>query len=271
MSTDLQKITDNLIVAGFGVLDGHLPVFTSSAWEDHVQAWIDAESEVTTHRWRQAAICASISVHFGEQSIKRFAESVGVHERRIYEYRAAYQLATQFAERPPNLDFTHWIVASAAPDPVAVIEEAAETSLSVRGLKKLIAERTAPPTSSTLPAIADNPQVAAAWQQFRTACHTLSHIAPITATAINYALEEVQYALEIPEQTVAERIIHCIGELGLTELDPIAQTLGEHRDRVRVWLSRMVEGGQLTSRRQEIDERAPGARGPARVYYSIAG
>lgn len=265
-------MTDNqsLIVGGFGRVDGDLPVFTSAAWEDHVQAWIDAESLVTDQRWRQAAICASVTTHYGEQSVEKFAESVGVHPRRVYEYRAVYLLASKFRERPPNLDFTHWIVASGADDPVAVIEEAAETSLSVRGLKKLIAERTAPPTSSTLPAIADNPQVAAAWQQFRAACHTLSHIAPITATAINYALEEVQYALEIPEQTVAERIIHCIGELGLTELDPIAQTLGEHRDRVRVWLSRMVESGQLTSRRQEIDERAPGARGPARVYYSIA-
>lgn len=267
--SDLVKITDSLIVAGFGLLDGDLPVFTSNQWEDHIQAWMDAEGEVTSHRWRQAAICASVAVQYGESAIAKFAESVGVAERRVYEYRAAYQLASRFSERPPNLHFSHYVVASSASDPLEVLQQAAENTLSVRQTKLLIADREAPPTSSSLPAISENPQVATAWQALRTACHSLAQVAPMAANALNYALEEVQYLLEIPEQTIAERIIHCVGELGLTELDPIAQTLGQNRDRVRVWLSRMVEAGQLTSRRQEIDERAPGARGPARIYYQV--
>lgn len=263
------SFSSELVQAGFGSLDG-LPVFTSDAWEDHVQAWIDAESLVTDQRWRQAAICASVTTHYGEQSVDKFAESVGVHPRRVYEYRAVYLLASRFRERPPNLQFSHYVVASSAEDPLAVLEAAATDSLSVRQVKRLIADRQAPPLSTALPAISDDPRVAEAWQAFRSACHKLAQVAPITAPATNYALEEVQYALEIPAQSVADRIVYAISEAGLTELDPIAQMLGEHRDRVRVWLSRMVEAGQLTARRQEIDERAPGARGPARTYYAVA-
>ena len=266
----MDSFSSELIKAGFAIMDGDLPIFTSGAWEDHIQAWHDAEGEVTSHRWRQAAICSSVAVHFGEQSIQQFAAQVGVDERRIYEYRAAYRLASQFRERPQNLHFSHYVAASGVEDAVEVLEIAAEKTLSVRETKRLIAERQAPPLDASLPAISDNPQVAEAWQWFRQACHKIATLAPITAPAVNYALEEVRYALEIPEQSVAERIIYAIDEAGLTELDPIAQILGAHRDRVRVWLSRMVEAGQLTVRRQEIDERAPGARGPARTYYAVA-
>jgi hypothetical protein len=58
-----ESISNKLIVAGFALIDQNLPVFTHSAWEDHVQAWYDAEREVTERRWQQAAICASIVTH----------------------------------------------------------------------------------------------------------------------------------------------------------------------------------------------------------------
>lgn len=269
---DLQTISQHLIHAGFGLLD-ELPVFTSGAWEDHVQAWLDAETEVTNHRWRQAAVCASVTVHFGESSIEKFAEAVGCNWRRVYEYRAAYQLATAFARisaRPENLEFSHFVVASSAPDPVAVLEEAAAESMSVRQLKRLIAEKTAPPVDSSLPAILEDPAILQAWRDWVAAGKKLAGVAPVTGKAIAYALEEVKYALELPSQSVADRIKHLIADMDLNELDPIAQTLGQHRDVVKVWLNRMVEGGDLVRREQELDERAPGARGPARIYYEVA-
>ncbi len=257
-----------LIVGGYGQLN-ELPVFTGSAWEDHVQAWIDAETAATEHRWRQAAICASVVTHYGEKSVERFAESVGVHPRRVYEYRAVYLLAQEFGVRPPNLQFSHYVVASSAEEPLEVLEAAAENSLSVRQVKRLIADRQAPPVTTSLPAIADNPQVVQAWHVYQQAGRELIRVAPITSAAILYALEEIQYALEIPEQSVADRIVYAIETQELTELDTIAQALGQDRERVRVWLSRMVEAGILSVRRQELEERTPGARGPARVYYLI--
>jgi hypothetical protein len=187
----------------------------------------------------------------------------------VYEYRAVYTLAQEFGVRPPNLQFSHYVVASSADQPLEVLEAAAENSLSVRDVKRLIADKQTPPITTSLPAIADNPAVIDAWHRYQQAGRELIRVAAVTAPAILYAFEEIQYALEIPEQTVADRIVYAISEAGLTELDPIAQMLGEHRDRVRVWLSRMVEAGTLSVRRQELDERVPGARGPARIYYSL--
>jgi hypothetical protein len=131
-------------------------------------------------------------------------------------------------------------VASSADQPLEVLEAAAENSLSVRDVKRLIADKQTPPVTTSLPAIADNPAVIEAWHRYQQAGRELIRVAAVTAPAILYALEEIQYALEIPEQTVADRIVYAISEAGLTELDPIAQMLGEHRDRVRVWLSRLV-------------------------------
>jgi hypothetical protein len=249
---------------------GELPVFNGTAWEDHVQAWIDAETVVTDVRWMQAAICASVVTQYGDQSVEKFAASVGVHPRRVYEYRAVYTLAQEFGIRSPNLQFSHYVVASSAERPVEILEAAAENSLSVRDVKRLIADIQAPPITTSLPAISENLAVVHAWQQYRTVSQQLMQVAPITAQAILYALEEVQYALEVPEQTVAERIIYAITTQGANELDSIAQALGADRERVRVWLSRMVEADTLSVRRQELDERAPGARGPARVYYDVS-
>jgi DNA-binding PadR family transcriptional regulator len=263
MSDDLALAT-----TGHGQ-QGELPVFQGTAWEDHVQAWIDAETVVTDVRWMQAAICASVVTQYGDQSVEKFAASVGVHPRRVYEYRAVYTLAQEFGIRSPNLQFSHYVVASSADQPLEVLEAAAENSLSVRDVKRLIADKQAPPVTTSLPAIADNPAVVEAWHRYQEAGRELIRVAAVTAPAILYALEEIQYALEIPEQTVADRIVYAIETQGLTELDTIAQALGQDRERVRVWLARMVEAGTLSVRRQELDERVPGARGPARVYYSV--
>lgn len=265
---DLSTISVNLIHAGFGLVDD-LPVFTGSAWEEHVQSWMDAESEVTVHRWRQAAICASITTHYGESSVERFAQSVGCHPRRIYEYRAAYQLARAFCERPQNLEFSHFVIASAAPDPVAALEAAADQTMTTRQLKAHIAEQAAPPVDASLPAIVEDRAVLKAFMEFVQAGRNLAYRAPITGAAVAYAIEEIKYSLELPAQSVADRIVHIIGEMGINELDPIANTIGQHRDRVKVWLNRMVEGGKLALRKQELDERTPGGRGPARTYYEV--
>jgi predicted transcriptional regulator len=92
---------------------------------------------------------------------------------------------------------------------------------------------------------------------------------PLTSNAITYAEEEVRYILEIPEQTVQERILHAIRDDNRNEVDSIAQGLGANRDHVLVWLNRMVELGILQARRQELTERTPGGRGPARTFFEI--
>lgn len=264
-----DQISNKLIVAGFAFIDQSLPVFTSSAWEDHVQAWFTAEREVTERRWQQAAICASIVTHYGEGAIQEFAASVGCHYQRVYEYRRAYELATRFSDRPENLEFTHFVVASSSPNAEKLIEQAAEQSLTTRQLRRLVSEESAPAIDASLPAISHDPHVAILWGAYVAAGSALAAAVPLTATAISYANEEVRYILELPEQTVQERILQTISQ-GYTEADAIAKAINQDRDRVFVWLSRLVEQGVLTIREQTLEERAPGARGPARHYYEIA-
>ncbi|NBW16046.1 MAG: hypothetical protein EBR82_49495, partial [Caulobacteraceae bacterium] len=87
---------------------------------------------------------------------------------------------------------------------------------------------------------------------------------------IQYAIEEAKYIIEIPAQTVQARIIDLIQNQEINELDTIAGAMSQHREVVRVWLNRMIEEGILSHRTQTLEERAPGARGPARTYYKIA-
>lgn len=267
------QLSTNLIEAGFALLDGDLPVFTSHAWTDHVQAWHTAESSVTGERWKQAAIAASIETHYGAGAIDKFAYEVGCYPQRIYEYRAAYRLAVQFRERfaarPENLEFSHFVVASQAPEPVAMLDRAVEETMTVRELKREIAKHTAPPLESTLAPISQDTEIQVLWQNWHLAGQSLARAVPLTSNAITYAEEEVRYILEIPEQTVQERILHAIRDDGRNEVDSIAQGLGANRDHVLVWLNRMVELGILQTRRQELTERTPGGRGPARTFFEI--
>jgi len=269
---DRLQLSTNLIVAGFALMD-NLPVFTSEAWTDHVAAWHTAEGSVTEERWKQAAIAASIETHYGANAIEKFAYEVGVYPQRVYEYRAAYRLAVQVRERfaghPENLEFSHFVVAAQAPEPLAMLDRAAEETMTVRQMKRAIAEWTAPALDSTLAAVGATTDTQVLWQTWYLAGQALARAVPLTSNAITYAVEEVRYILEIPEQTVQERILHAIREDGRDEVDSIAQGLGANRDHVLVWLNRMVELGTLTARRQEMTERTPGGRGPARTYFEI--
>ncbi len=255
----------NLNVGGFAVVNGDLPVFTGSSWEDHVQAWTDAEGEVTAGRWKQAAICCSLTTHFGEQSMVQFSQQIGVNFQRVYEYRNAYRLYQKFSVRPENLDFTHYVLASTAADPVQMLEIAAEESLSTRALKRLITKSKTPDLDETIPALSDDPQVTSAWEQFQTACHAMKQAAPRLSPLLHGYCEEIQYELSLPAESIKAHLFDCIQQ-GIDEVDLIAPRLKRDRLHVQVWLNRMVELGEL----EEFEKgRAPGARGAARVGYAI--
>jgi hypothetical protein len=269
-----DQLSTNLVVAGFAFPDNDLPIFTSHSWTDYVQAWHTAERNVTDERWRQAAIAASIETHYGQGSVEKFAQEVGCHPQRVYEYRAAYRLAVafkeRFAERPVNLEFSHFVVAAQAPEPVEMLDRAAEETMTVREMRREIAKTTAAPLSATLAPVGQDPRIVALWEAYQAAGRALAAVVPLASNAITYAEEEVRYILEIPEQSIQDRILHVIQEDGRNEVSTIAQGIGSNRDHVLVWLNRMVELGVLTTRRQEDSERTPGGRGPARIFFAVA-
>jgi len=254
----------NLTEGGFATINGDLPVFTGSSWIDHVQAWTDAESTVTEYRWRQAAIANSLTTHYGEGQVEQFAHEIGINPRRIWEYRAAYQLY-QKCGRPQNLDFTHYVLASSATNPEAMIEAAAEECLSTRALKRLVQASKAPALDEIVPALSDDPAVTKAWEQFQQGCQAMKAATPRLSALIHGYLEEVQYELSLPAESIKAHLFDCIQQ-GIDEIDLIAPRIKRDRIHVQVWLNRMIELGEL----EEFEkERVPGARGAARTGYRI--
>ena len=191
----------NLQEGGFATVNGDLPVFTATAWEDHVQAWTDAESTVTEFRWRQAAIANSLTTHYGAGQVEQFAREIGISPRRVWEYRAAYQLY-QKCGQPQNLDFTHYVLASSAANPEAMIETAAEECLSTKALKRLVQASNAPALDEIIPALSDDPTVTAAWEQFRQGCQAMKAAIPRLSALLHGYLEEVEYEISFPADSI---------------------------------------------------------------------
>lgn len=252
-------------------IDGNLYQFLGESWEEHVQAWINVEQAVTDYRWQQAAIAASVETKYGNGALQKFAQSVGVNQARIYEYRSAYRLY-QNSGRPENLDYTHYVLAAsldknpeASMTAMEAIEHAADNSLSTRAFKRFITEAVAPPLDETIPALLDQPEVVKAWEGYQIATQQLREAAPRIANLLNGYLSEIQYELSVPEQTIKDAIFRLI-EDGFDELDQIAQALKKDRMHVTVWLNRMVEASEL---KRVEKPRVPGARGQARHGYVI--
>ena len=256
---------DELIVGGYGRLaSANLPAFTGTSWEDHLQAWIDAEQDVTSARWRQAAVAHSLEVHYGEASVEQFAAQIGIAARRVWEYRTVYRIAlAHHCERPQNLDFSHYVIASTATNPHDYLDRAADQQLSTRALRRLIVAEQAPPIDQTLPPISDDPRVMAAWGQVRGSLAGLQAAAPHLSDLITGYLTELEYEISCPPATVREAILTAINQ-GVDTIDQIAKRLGRHRDHVRVWLNRLEELGEI-----EHDERRVGARGPAETWWRL--
>ena len=248
---------------GFGQV-ADLPVFHGESWEEHVQTWLDLERVVTDQRWRQAAVIASLETRYGENSLDKFAQDVGISPKRLYEYRAAYRVY-QFSGRPENLDFYHYVIASRAENPAELIEQAAADGLSTKALRRIVTQSTAPPIETPLPTLSDDPQIMAAWRGWCQATAALKSAAPRLASLLATYFEELQYELSCPAETI-ESAIYAAIRAGYDELDQIANHGGWDRMHVTTWLNRLVELGRLKAWEKPRD---PGARGPSRTGYEV--
>lgn len=118
-------------------LSGGLPTFQGDTWEDHVSAWAQVEDEMQDRLWMLAAVAASVTTVYGDQSIGAFASEVGCSARRIYDYAATYK-AWQSRARSQILSFKHHTIAARAEDPDQAIEEAEVEEMSTRELDRKV-------------------------------------------------------------------------------------------------------------------------------------
>jgi hypothetical protein len=224
-----------------------------------------------------------------DATVRRIASEIGVTPRTIYQnaqiHKTFFDDSEPTAETPEralrtlgpvdHLEEKEFFKAALrSPDPHETLEyfarqKAADPNFSTGDAWRIVKGKTPPALDSELPAIA-TPEVMTIWRDWCQAGQDLGAAVPPAAEAIRYAIEEIKYIIETPAQTVQQRIIHLIQNQEINELDPIAHAMSENREVVRVWLNRMIEDGVLETRIQTIEERVPGARGPARTYYEIA-
>lgn len=164
-----------------------------------------------------------------------------------------------------------YIAALATDDPWGTIEKFAlakadDPFFSTRDAWRMTKEQTTPPLDETVPALCDQPEVVEAWEEFQVACRKMISTAPRLQNLVNGYLEEIQYELTIPPQSVEETIYDLIRQ-GYDECDAIAARMKRDRIHVAVWLNRLCELGKMESFEKE---RAPGARGQARTGYREA-
>jgi len=224
-----------------------------------------------------------------DAAVRKVAAELGVAPRTIYQnaqiHKTFFDDPEPTAETPErtlrtlgpvdHLEEKEFFKAALrSPDPHETLEyfarqKAADPNFSTGDAWRIVKGKTPPALDSELPAIA-TPEVMTIWRDWCQAGQDLGAAVPPAAEAIRYAIEEIKYIIETPAQTVQQRIIHLIQNQEINELDPIAHAMSENREVVRVWLNRMIEDGVLETRIQTIEERVPGARGPARTYYEIA-
>ena len=121
-----------------------LPVFQGETWEEHVSAWAQVEDEMQDRLWMLAAVAASVTTVYGDQSIGSFAAEVGCSARRVYDYAATYK-AWQSRQRSQSLSFHHHTIAARAEEPEKVIEEAEIEEMSTRELERKVSGKESEP------------------------------------------------------------------------------------------------------------------------------
>lgn len=121
-----------------GPPQGELPTFTAEDWESHVSTALALIETGENVLWHLAAVCASVSTRYGEDSIGKFAGEVGYSASRIYDLAATYS-CWQSRERSEILSFHHHSVAARAENPERAITEAEDEHLSTRQLSRRIA------------------------------------------------------------------------------------------------------------------------------------
>jgi hypothetical protein len=213
-----------------------------------------------------------------DAAVRKHAAALGVHPRTIYGNASVHKTFFNSASANSNKlkdglldileDADFYRAAMQTEDPHATIEKYAQEKtknpfFSTRDAWRMNKEATTPPLDQTVPALCDQEDVVEAWGEFQDICRKLATVAPRLRGLINGYLEEVQYELTVPPQTVEQTIYELLRQ-GWDEVDQVAERMKKDRIHVQVWLNRLCEIGKLESFEKE---RAPGARGAARTGY----
>jgi hypothetical protein len=279
---DVENVRDHIISELTNMADDEVAYIRQQAESFGMASWriecaCDAEvcsrSQSRTARGRHDAEGRQIA-----KAVQDYALKCSVAMRTVYENAQIHQVFFSSARartreiREGTLehlrDKVFYRIAIYTADPLATIEMFAKAKadnafFSTRDAVRMIKEETTPPLDEVVPALCDEPDIVLIWEKYQIVSRELISVAPRLQNLINGYIEEVQYELSMPSQSIEQTIFDLIMQ-GYDEADQIAGRMKKDRIYVIVWLNRLVEVGKLESFEKE---RAPGARGAARTGY----
>lgn len=144
------------------------------------------------------------------------------------------------------------------------LQKAGNPRFTVREAWRWINEQKAPPISTALPPLADNEAAQMALQYTQQAFQILNQATGNRLRGqLKGYLEEIEWELQLPSQSIAERLFALINE-GYDEVDIVKERAGWPRDWVVAWFKRM----ELEDWVRGFEKpRVEGARGATRKGY----
>lgn len=212
----------------------------------------------------------------------RQAKAVGVDPTTILRNSTIYanfgRILTE-SQQPEDLflvetlqDKGYWDAASHAPEGQMhdairyfALQKADNPRFTVREAWRWINEQKAPPINTLLPPLEENEALQAAMQYTKQAFDLLNKATGNRLRGqLKGYLEEIEWEMKLPPQSVAERLYSLINE-GYDEVDVVKERSGWSRDWVVAWFKRM----ELEDWVRPFEKaRVEGARGAARKGYA---
>lgn len=111
------------------------------SWEEYLSIWDALNEHEDNILWAKALVCAAIEVQYGEESIRAFANDVGIGESTAYGYRRTWMEFPRSEDRFPELSFSHHRIAATTNNSHYWIEDAALHGLSTHAMERKIRKR----------------------------------------------------------------------------------------------------------------------------------
>jgi hypothetical protein len=116
--------------------------FHAGTLDQHVEAFVQVNTEADSNQWAMAAIAASIEKQYGEGNVQEFAEKVDYTPRHVRRLARTYREIVEKGRYRPQLTFTHHAEALVHPDPEKALATAEDQKLSALALRQWIKDQT---------------------------------------------------------------------------------------------------------------------------------
>jgi hypothetical protein len=106
-----------------------------ASWEEYQQVWSELRVTESSVQWARGELALCVIADYGEQSLAKFAESVGSKPARMYEYRSVAAKFPPEVRQEYNLPWYAFRLAASTPNPAAWLNRANDEHWSTSRLR----------------------------------------------------------------------------------------------------------------------------------------